>query len=956
MPRLSARWRTVLVTAAALLVSVPVPLAILTAIPSVAAVPPDSKFQKVALDTNTTNPMALDVAADGRVFYVDRLGDVRIIQPAGGTVLAAHLNVFTANESGLLNLALDPGFATNHWIYLYYSPSSTSVDRLSRFTVNGNTLDLAGERVVLEVPAQRQECCHHGAGMVFDKASGNLWLSPGDNTNPFASDGYTPIDERAGRAFWDAQRTAGNTNSLSGKILRIHPEANGTYTIPSGNLFPPGTANTRPEIYVMGERNPFRLNIDPRTGFPIVANFGPDAPAANPSRGPQNTVEWDVISRPGNAGWPYCVGPNLAYNDFNFATGTSGPQFNCNAPTNNSPNNTGQTQPPPAIPAQIYYHYAADPAHFPQLSGGGPIAGPVYRFDPTLSSSRKWPVEMDGKAIFGEWTSNKIFAFQLDSTGTTVTGMDPMLSSMTFLKAMDFKFGPDGALYVIEWGSGFGGDNTDSQIDRIDYLNSTASPVAVAGANRTNGPAPLAVSFSSAGSSDPGGQPLTFSWNFGDGTTSSAANPAHTYAAGNFTAVLTVRNSAGATATASLQITSGNTLPSLTIGAPPAGGVFDFGDAVNFSVSVSDAEDGAAGTIDCSRVTVQAILGHDSHGHPLDQSTGCTARVQTTLSSGHGENDNIFYVIEASYTDRGGAGGAAPLTGRAQVILQPKHKQAEFFSTTGRTSDGTGTGSSGVSVEPTTDTGGGSDIGSIEDGDWWTVNPVSLTNVTGLQFRVASASTGGTIQLRTGSPTGTLVGSVSVPGTGGWQTWTTVTLNLANPPATSGPLFFVARKPSGSTNNGGLLNVNWVMFAGAGVGVPGNPPAWQNVMVVGTQSGRCVDVPGATTTNGTQVQLWDCQGGTNQRWTYNATSRQLTVYGNKCLDASGQGTANGTATVIWDCTGQPNQQWNLGANGTVTGVQSGLCLDANGAATANGTRIQLWSCNGGANQRWTPRN
>ena len=106
------------------------------------------------------------------------------------------------------------------------------------------------------------------------------------------------------------------------------------------------------------------------------------------------------ISRPVNAGWPYCIGPNLAYNDFNFATSTSGSQFNCAAPTNNSPNNTGQTQLPPAVPAQIYYHFASDPAHFPQLSGGAPMAGPVYRFDPNLASARKWPVDFDGRAIF----------------------------------------------------------------------------------------------------------------------------------------------------------------------------------------------------------------------------------------------------------------------------------------------------------------------------------------------------------------------------------------------------------------------------------------------------------------------------------------------------------------------------------------------------------------------------
>jgi poly(3-hydroxybutyrate) depolymerase len=133
------------------------------------------------------------------------------------------------------------------------------------------------------------------------------------------------------------------------------------------------------------------------------------------------------------------------------------------------------------------------------------------------------------------------------------------------------------------------------------------------------------------------------------------------------------------------------------------------------------------------------------------------------------------------------------------------------------------------------------------------------------------------------------------------------------------------------------------------------PPGQSGVMIAGAGSGRCVDVPGTTATNGTQVQLWDCHGGTNQRWTY-ATNRQLMVYGNKCLDANGQGTSNGTAVIIWDCNAQTNQQWNVNANGTITGVQSGLCLDVSGAGTANGTKIQLWSCHGGSNQQWSLRN
>ncbi|MBQ1062495.1 ricin-type beta-trefoil lectin domain protein [Micromonospora sp. WMMC264] len=121
--------------------------------------------------------------------------------------------------------------------------------------------------------------------------------------------------------------------------------------------------------------------------------------------------------------------------------------------------------------------------------------------------------------------------------------------------------------------------------------------------------------------------------------------------------------------------------------------------------------------------------------------------------------------------------------------------------------------------------------------------------------------------------------------------------------------------------------------------------------IVGVQSGRCVDVPNGSTTNGTQVQLYDCTGGTPQSWTY-TSAKQLTVYGNKCLDANGQGTSPGTTVIIWDCNGQANQQWNITSAGTVTGQQSGLCLDATNAGTANGTRIILWTCNGQANQRW----
>src|SRR5690349_4197653 len=120
----------------------------------------------------------------------------------------------------------------------------------------------------------------------------------------------------------------------------------------------------------------------------------------------------------------------------------------------------------------------------------------------------------------------------------------------------------------------------------------------------------------------------------------------------------------------------------------------------------------------------------------------------------------------------------------------------------------------------------------------------------------------------------------------------------------------------------------------------------------GVGSNRCLDVPNMSTANGTQVVIWDCNGGTNQSWTLTA-SKQLMVYGTKCLEVAGQSTTPGAAAQIAACTGAGNQQWNVNANGTITGVQSGLCLDVTSAATSNGTKVEVWTCNGGTNQSWT---
>jgi cytochrome c len=793
--------------------------------------PVDEDFDQITLAKgapSTGEPIAMAVLPDRGVVHTSRDGRVFLTTPDAQTKLAGTIPVYSHDEDGLQGVAIDKDFATNRWLYLYYAPplstppgdapeNGTAEDfapfkgynQLSRFklTTQG-TVDLASEQKIMQVATDRGICCHAGGEIDFD-GQGNLLLSTGDDSNPFASDGFTPIDERAERhPAFDARRTSGNTNDLRGKLLRIKVADDGSYTVPDGNLFAPGTDKTRPEIYAMGFRNPFRFAVDRETGWVYLGDYGPDAGAANPARGPGGTVEFNLIKSAGNFGWPLCVGDNQPYIDYDFATGVSGEPFDCAAPKNDSRHNTGLVDLPPVQPAWIPY----DGASVPEFGNGSesPMGGPIYHFDPALDSRTKFPEYFDGKNFAYEWGRGWIKTIDVGENGERGE-INPFFDSMELSWPMNIEFGPEGSLYVLDYGDTWFGGSDASALYRIDYTKGNRTPRVEVTADRTSGPAPLTVNFDPAGTADPDGGDLTYAWDFeGDGTVDSTEEGpvTHTYAVpGQYTASLSVTDQTGLTGVRSVVITSGNTAPEVDLRIPVTGGFFGYGDTVPFEVEVTDQEDA---TIDCSKVIVEYILGHDSHGHPLSRTTGCSGEIATPADEGHGMDANVFGIINARYTD-GGSGEVPALTGDDESVLQPKLKQAEFW-----------TENNGTQIVTHGEASGGKRVGHIENGDWIKFDPINLTGVDGIGYRVTSGGGGGTITVRKNALDGPVVQTVQVTNTGGWDTYADIPPAPITDPGGSGPLYLVF-----SGGGGGLMDIDTINVTGEGVaGGPGQCQPW----------------------------------------------------------------------------------------------------------------------------------
>ena len=558
--------------------------------------PDENRFVRTVLADSLDEPTELELLGNGKVIFTERKGAVKIYDPASGTVRTiARLNVHTGFEDGLMGIALDPKYEENNWVYIYYSPAgSEPKQHLSRFILRNDSLQLDTEIVMLVVPTQRLECCHAAGSLEFGP-DGNLFISTGDEANPFESNGFAPIDERPGRQPFDAQRTSANTNDLRGKILRITPKADGTYAIPEGNLFPPGTANTRPEIYVMGNRNPYRISIDQKTGYLYWGEVGPDAGEDDSTRGPRGHDEVNQARRAGFFGWPYFVGNNKPYRDHNFATKESGEPFNPRAPVNESPNNTGIRELPPAQPAYIWYPYAESP-EFPIVRTGGrnAMAGPVFHADAFRRGDETFRDYFDGKLFIYDWMRGWILLVTMNEQGD-LQRLEPFMPATKWNNPIDMAFDEDGVMYVLEYGTGWFKQNPDARLNRVSFNPGDRTPVAQISADSTVGAVPMTVTFTADGSYDLDGDELNYEWSVEGNADASGRGQAFTHTftePGVYTVQLRVSDEAGNDATDRMQVTAGNAPPDVEFVISGNRSFYWDGRRFDYAVRVTDVEDG----------------------------------------------------------------------------------------------------------------------------------------------------------------------------------------------------------------------------------------------------------------------------------------------------------------------------------------------------------------------------
>ena len=574
--------------------------------PVVVTVANSGVFQLETLSTAFSIPTAFAFLPDGRMLVAEMGGTVRLLAPPYTQPNTAAFLTITniapldsaGDVNGIMNIAVDPNFSTNHYFYVDYTAGSPYRTRLSRFTANAAVNGtVSGSELILYQDTASAGADHHGGAIMFG-GDGKLYFTTGDEVN-------NPPD-------------AQSLTNPRGKIHRVNMDG----TIPIDNPFADGSGQNVDSIWAYGLRNPYRGYYDAQTGQMYIGDVGGNVYSTA-------TEELDLGQRGANYAWPNC-------------------ESSC-------------ASPPYTNGIYSYAHNGRDAAI---------TAGFVYH-------GTQFPPSYEGSFFIADYAQNWIKRLTLDPTGTAVTGVFPFeppdgSNDGPYGAIVDLKEGPDGALYYLDIGFDTQTPvSAPASIRRVRYVRSNLPPTASASVDQTQGPAPLTVNFSSAGSSDPEGQPLSYSWDFGDGTTSTAASPPHTYNnPGRYTVRLTVSDGTNSTISNPLTITVG-TPPVPTILTPADGSTFRGADVISYSGSATDAEDG---TLPQSAYTWEIDLLHAGHVHPGLPTSGSSSGTFTIPVTGHDFSGDVRYRISLTVTDSTG------ISTTTSVIIWPQKVNLTFHT------------------------------------------------------------------------------------------------------------------------------------------------------------------------------------------------------------------------------------------------------------------------------------
>jgi cytochrome c len=426
-----------------------------------------------ANDPSLSEPVKLTVGTDAtgsvEVYFVELNGSFKVYKDKTkavtklGTIAVSSGKESGNPEQGLMGVVLDPGFKTNNFVYLYHSVEGRPAYALTRVTLNADHSSFSGNKVILEFPVQYNDCCHTGGGMHFDDL-GDLWLSIGNNEGR-GTDGYNESDKiKSGE--WGSSSTA----SLRGGIIRIHPNPDGTYSIPAGNFGEfwsnkfaasnPALAaeykdktKVRPEIYVKGNRNPYGIAVDPVRRFVATGDVGPDGERPDAS---SMGEDHDLYTQPSFAGWPYFAG-NDRKNGPNWASKDP------SRPTNTSKWNAGVKELPPA--------------HNPlwEERNSASFAGFFYNYKSSNTNPNRLPAIFHNHVVWGNWGTSSFYVSKIGDDGRMQGSRKTILGGKRFNGPTDIQVGPDG-LYVVNY-AGFFNRAAETRIDRFKWTGAQCNVV-----------------------------------------------------------------------------------------------------------------------------------------------------------------------------------------------------------------------------------------------------------------------------------------------------------------------------------------------------------------------------------------------------------------------------------------------------------------------------------------------